>query len=53
MRGWARACAEAFERDRDRDQQLAVAGYTVVRFSYRQLQLRPAACADRLRRLLA
>jgi very-short-patch-repair endonuclease len=27
----------AFERDRERDQELAVAGYRVLRFTYRQI----------------
>jgi hypothetical protein len=42
----------AFERDRDRDQQLTLAGYTVVRFTYRQVTETPEAVAHRLRRLL-
>jgi very-short-patch-repair endonuclease len=43
----------AFERDRDRDQLLAVAGYRVVRFSYRQLTRDRRRSAQRLRALLA
>jgi very-short-patch-repair endonuclease len=42
----------AFERDRERDQRLAVAGYTVVRVTHRQLSDAPEAVVDRLRRLL-
>lgn len=44
---------DAFERDRERDQRLAVAGYVVVRFTYNQVALTPEAVAHRLRRLLA
>jgi very-short-patch-repair endonuclease len=42
----------AFERDRERDQQLTLAGYTVVRFTYNQVTPQPAAVAHRVRRLL-
>jgi very-short-patch-repair endonuclease len=42
----------AFERDRDRDQRLALAGYTVVRVTYRQLNDTPDTIVHRLRRLL-
>jgi very-short-patch-repair endonuclease len=42
----------AFERDRERDQRLTLAGYTVVRFSARQVQRRPEAVASTIRRLL-
>jgi very-short-patch-repair endonuclease len=42
----------AFERDRERDQQLTLAGYTVVRFTYRQVTRQRQAVADRIRRLL-
>jgi hypothetical protein len=42
----------AFERDRERDQRLALAGYTVVRFTYNQVTRTPEAVANRLRRLL-
>jgi very-short-patch-repair endonuclease len=42
----------AFERDRDRDQRLTLAGYTVVRFTYNQVTCTPEAVANRLRRLL-
>jgi hypothetical protein len=43
----------AFERDRDRDQHLTLAGYTVVRFTYHQVTQTPEAVAHRIRRLLA
>jgi hypothetical protein len=43
----------AFERDRERDQQLTLAGYTVVRFTYHQVTRTPEAVAHRVRRLLA
>jgi hypothetical protein len=42
----------AFERDRDRDARLTVAGYRVVRFTYRRLVREPAAVAAILERLL-
>jgi hypothetical protein len=37
---------EAFERDRARDQALAAAGWTVVRFTYRQVLEEPARVRD-------
>jgi very-short-patch-repair endonuclease len=37
----------------ERDQQLTLAGYTVVRFTYRQVTRQPKAVADRVRRLLS
>lgn len=43
----------AFEHDRERDQRLALAGYTVVRITYRQLREKPETIVHRLRRLLA
>jgi hypothetical protein len=42
----------AFERDRERDQRLALAGYTVMRFTYHQVTQTPEAVAHRIRRLL-
>ena len=42
----------AFERDRVRDAALQVAGYRVVRVTYRQLRDRPKAVAGTVRRLL-
>jgi hypothetical protein len=46
------ASRASFERDRDRDQRLTLAGYTVVRFTYRQVTRTPEAVAHRLRVLL-
>ena len=43
----------AFEADRRRDQQLTLAGYTVVRFTYKQITKEPERCAHHLHRLLA
>jgi very-short-patch-repair endonuclease len=43
----------AFERDRERDQQLILAGYTVVRFTYHQVTRRRKAVANRVLRLLS
>jgi hypothetical protein len=43
----------AFETDRRRDAQLLVAGYRVVRFSYREVAVEPHAVASTLRSLLA
>ena len=42
----------AFESDRARDAALVVAGYAVVRITYRRLLAEPARIADELRRLL-
>lgn len=42
----------AFERDRERDQHLTLAGYTVLRFTYNQVTQTPEAVAHRIRRLL-
>jgi hypothetical protein len=41
----------SFERDRTRDQDLTLAGYTVVRFTYKQVTETPNAVAHRIRRL--
>jgi very-short-patch-repair endonuclease len=46
------AMPSAFERDRERDQQLILAGYTVVRFTHHQVTRKRKAVADRVRRLL-
>lgn len=46
------ASRAAFERDRERDQRLTAAGYTVIRVTHRQLAQQPEAVSDRLRRLL-
>jgi very-short-patch-repair endonuclease len=42
----------AFERDRERDQHLTLAGYVVVRFTYNHITQTPEAVAGRIRRLL-
>jgi hypothetical protein len=42
----------AFERDRERDQILTLAGYTVVRFTYNQVTREPAAVATRILQLM-
>jgi very-short-patch-repair endonuclease len=42
----------AFQRDRRRDAELRVAGYKVVRFTWRQLAYEPGYVANTLRRLL-
>jgi very-short-patch-repair endonuclease len=47
------APARAFERDRVRDRALSVAGWRVVRVTWRQLRDDPVALAGDLRRLLA
>jgi very-short-patch-repair endonuclease/predicted transcriptional regulator of viral defense system len=43
----------AFERDRARDAALLVAGYRVVRVTYRQLRDEPLKAANTIRKLLA
>jgi very-short-patch-repair endonuclease len=43
----------AFEDDRERDTLLLLAGYRVVRITWRQLTREPEAIVERLRRLLA
>jgi hypothetical protein len=43
----------AFERDRERDQALTLAGFRVVRFTDRQLTREPERAANRLRLLIA
>ena len=42
----------AFERDRERDQRLTLAGYTVIRFTYQQVTRQPGLVRRRLWRLL-
>jgi very-short-patch-repair endonuclease len=50
--GWAwHGTRDAFERDRERDAILAVAGWRVVRFTHRQVTQRPDRVAQTLRRL--
>jgi very-short-patch-repair endonuclease len=44
---------QAFEHDRLRDQRLTLAGYTVVRFTWRQVAGRPGSVVEALRDLLA
>jgi hypothetical protein len=44
---------KAFEHDRLRDQRLTLAGYTVVRFTWRQVVRDPRSVAEALRSLLA
>jgi very-short-patch-repair endonuclease len=44
---------KAFEHDRLRDQRLAMAGYTVVRFTWRQVVDDPGSVTEALRTLLA
>jgi very-short-patch-repair endonuclease len=43
----------AFERDRVRDAELQLLGYTVLRFTWRQLRDDPAAVAARVARFLS
>jgi very-short-patch-repair endonuclease len=42
----------AFERDRARDVELRLAGYTVLRFTYRQVTERPSWVAAQVERAL-
>jgi very-short-patch-repair endonuclease len=44
---------KAFEADRERDAVLLLAGYRVVRVTWRQLTQEPATVAQRIRILLA
>jgi predicted transcriptional regulator of viral defense system len=43
----------AFEEDRLRDQRLIVAGWTVIRITWRQLTQRPSEITDRIAQLLS
>jgi very-short-patch-repair endonuclease len=43
---------QAFERDRDRDRRLLLAGYRVVRFTWRQVTGTPEVVAETVRALL-
>jgi very-short-patch-repair endonuclease len=45
--------ATAFEADRIRDAELVLAGYRVIRITYRQLTREPEQVAGRFRSLLA
>lgn len=52
--GWdSHRSRSAFEQDRARDAQLAVLGYEVVRFTWRQLTGDPAAVATTIRALIS
>src|SRR5215216_3525373 len=44
---------QSFEADRARDAELAVMGYQVVRFTYRQVTVQPALVASRIKMLLS
>jgi predicted transcriptional regulator of viral defense system len=44
---------QAFEQDRVRDQRLIVAGWTVIRITWRQLTRNPGEVTDRIARLLS
>ena len=51
--GWdSHGTRAAFEADRERDTQLKLLGYEVVRFTWRQLTDDPAGVAGALRELL-
>lgn len=43
----------AFERDRERDAALTLAGFRVLRITFRRLEREPKAVAETLRSLLA
>jgi very-short-patch-repair endonuclease len=48
--GWeSHRTRQAFESDRAKDAALVAAGYTVMRFTWRQLRDDPQTCADRIR----
>ena len=47
------ATRAAFERDRARDAALMVAGYRVIRFTYRRIKREPAGVAGTLLALMA
>jgi hypothetical protein len=52
--GWdTHRTRHAFESDRAKDAALTAAGYTVVRFTYRQLRDDPNTVADRIKAILA
>ena len=52
--GWdSHKTRQAFEDDRAKDAALTAAGYTVVRFTYRQLRDDPTTVADRLKAIIA
>jgi very-short-patch-repair endonuclease len=43
-------CRTAFEDDRERDAVLDLAGYSVLRITWRRMKTNPGAVADQLRR---
>lgn len=53
--GWATHGLDraTFERDRERDADLAAAGYVVVRVTWRQIRRRPSVVAQRVRAVVA
>jgi very-short-patch-repair endonuclease len=52
--GWdTHRTRQAFESDRAKDAALTAAGYTVVRFTWRQLRYDPQTVAQRLKAILA
>jgi Protein of unknown function (DUF559) len=52
--GWdTHRTRHAFKSDRAKDAALTAAGYTVVRFTYRQLRDDPNTVADRIKAILA
>jgi very-short-patch-repair endonuclease len=52
--GWVtHRTRHAFESDRAKDAALTAAGYTVVRFTWRQLRDDPGTVADRIKAILA
>jgi very-short-patch-repair endonuclease len=54
MDGWeTHRTRNAFESDRAKDAALTAAGYTVVRFTYRQLRDDPDTVAERIKAVLA
>ena len=51
--GWdTHRTRHAFEADRAKDAALTAAGYTVVRFTYRQLRDDPQTVADRIKAII-
>jgi len=50
--GQAHRTRRAFQDDRDRDSLLAAHGYHVIRFTWWDVESRPAVVADRVRRVL-
>jgi very-short-patch-repair endonuclease len=52
--GWANhgLDRQQFERDRERDQILIAAGWTILRFTWAQITRRPTSVAQSIRRVL-